>query len=189
MIQQSNNDDKNDLSPNQQLPPKLNIQQIIQSNSQTMETQLFQVILSDNKKVTNELRIQLHTIEQLHNDNKSLKSKLNKIFKESQFCLDRDELHMKRNVALNRENKRLKEKIAELNKYIHESSRKFQEDKQKMMLSHQEEKEQLLWQHEKQNIEAVKIQTRFDQQRKECKWLNDENIRLEKLLRSQQETR
>ncbi len=147
-----------------------------------IENELFQVILTDNKKITKELRTQLDTIEQLQTENETLKTKLNKIFQESELCLNRDELHLKRNVALSRENKMLKDKIGQMTKQIQESTTKFQLEKEQMSQSFGEEREHLLYQHDKLHMNSIRLQTQLNQQKKECKWFNSENKRLERLL-------
>jgi len=80
------------------------------------QSDILQKLLLDNKVMVQELSIQLSMIQKLENEKKDLSNHLQAVRRESSLCLNRDELNIKRNTALVRENRLLKEKCEHLQK-------------------------------------------------------------------------
>jgi hypothetical protein len=78
------------------------------------QSDILQKLLLDNKVMVQELSIQLSVIQKIENEKKDLSNHLQAVRRESSLCLNRDELNIKRNAALVRENRLLKEKCEKL---------------------------------------------------------------------------
>ena len=147
-----------------------------------IEAQLLQAILSDNKKLTKQFKVQLDTIEKLQNDNETLKKRVNDIFMESSLCIDRDEMNMKRNVLLLRENKELKQRVKELSHELYQLKHAFQNEVENMKQSFDQQCEEMIWRNDRLDMNVIKLQSDLEQSNKDKKWLYDDNKRLKRLI-------
>ena len=142
-----------------------------------LESQLLQTLLSDNKKVSHELEIQLETIETLQKQNDYLKQQMNDMYVESTLYLERDELNMKRNASLIRENKELKRKVKELER----TKKEFEERLRSMKQDCESQKKDIIWNNETLDMKVIKLEADLRQSDKEKRWLLDEIKRLKEL--------
>jgi hypothetical protein len=143
-----------------------------------MKSKLLNEILLDIKTISKEYKIQLDTLESLQNENESLKKRFNQMFRESSLCVERDEMHMKRNVVLVRENKELKGKVNDLTMQMEAMKQKIHKQNEKK----EQDNDGILWQCERLDMKVIKLQADLNESQKEKKQWIDENKRIRKLI-------
>lgn len=143
-----------------------------------MKSKLLNEILLDIKTISKEYKIQLDTLESLQNENESLKKRFNQMFRESSLCVERDEMHMKRNVVLVRENKELKGKVSDLTMQMEAMKQKIHKQNEKK----EQDNDGILWQCERLDMKVIKLQADLNESQKEKKQWIDENKRIRKLI-------
>jgi len=152
------------------------------------QVELLHKILHDNKKITKELKIQLDIIENLERDKTTLTKKFHTIQREAELCKKRDELNARRNAALVRENKLLKQKYEEISLDKMNNQMSLEKEIASVQSSYEERLEDMEWSNDRLGIDIVAKDAKLEKIRKGCKQLVDKNKRMRKMLLSQSAT-
>jgi hypothetical protein len=84
------------------------------NQSKIKQEHLLEKILFDSNVIAEELRIQLEVIQRLENEKIDLSQHLRSVHREASLCKERDELNIKRNAVLVRENRLLRTNVERL---------------------------------------------------------------------------
>ena len=134
---------------------------------------LLNKVLEDNKTIAKELEIQLAFVETLQRENIALSNTLEKARREGMLNHRRDELNMKRNVSLIRENKFLRERLDALSIQKEKLISEFNLSRNQMKGDFSKERENLKWKIEHLEIEIATACSKSKAMEKTCKQLRD----------------
>jgi hypothetical protein len=127
----------------------------------------------DNKKIAKEFELQLAVVEKLQKENNSLSSALEKARRDGMLNHNRDELNMKRNVSLIRENRFLRERLEVISMEKEKVISEFSGSRARMQDDFNRERENLRWRRDKLEIELATVGAKVKAMEKACEHLRE----------------
>ena len=152
-------------------------------DQQSTQLELLQNLLSDNKALTKEAKLQLSLVENLEREKKAKTNELRNIQREAQLCKERDDLNARRNTALARENRLLRQRCDEISTEKMRMQKTLEEKIVSMEASYEEQLEDAGWANDRLGIDIVVKETKLKKIQKDCKHLVERNRQIRKLIK------
>lgn len=132
-------------------------------------------LFAQNKLLAQELKSQLDLNQQIEEDKNKYLLKLEKIKRDFELCNSRDEINIKRNAALSRENRLLQEKCSQL-KIENEAIRKeMEKSMEAQRVAFEERLEQIEYMNYRLDIDLIAKDAKLQNAQKVCCHLQREN--------------
>lgn len=132
-------------------------------------------LFAQNKLLAQELKSQLDLNQQIEKEKNQYLLKLEKMKRDIELCISRDEINIKRNVALSRENRLLQEKCSQL-KIKNEALRKEMEKSMKAQrVAFEDRLEQIEYMNYRLDIDLIAKDAKLQNAQKVCCHLQREN--------------
>ena len=158
------------------------------NQSNTKQDDLLKKILLDSKVIAEELRIQLGVVQMVGNEKKNLSNRLRTVQREASLCKERDDLNMKRNTALVRENRLLRERCEELAGENVGFKKEADECVASMTRLNEDRLQEVQWANEQLGIHLIVKDTKLKISQKMGKNLLERNESMLKVLRGKAST-
>ena len=153
-------------------------------DNESNHLELLHKLFTDNKVLTKEFKIQLDVVEKLEKENKALTADLRNIQREASLYKERDDLNVRRNAALARENRLLKERCGEIATEKKKMQVSLQDKIMSMQASYEEQLEQVGWNNDRLGIDITVKETKLQKLQKDCKLLVQKNKRIRKIMQN-----
>jgi hypothetical protein len=154
-----------------------------EEQSKSTQLDFFKILLSDNKALAKEAKVHLSIVENLEKENKSLSNDLRNFQREAELCKQREELSTRRNAALVRENRLLKQNFEQIVIEKKRMQEHLEGKVSEMKAMHATKLEDAGWANERLEIDLVVKETKLKQVEKNCKHLLEKNRQIRKLVR------
>lgn len=154
-----------------------------EEQSKSTQLDLFKILLSDNKALAKEAKVHLSIVENLEKENKSLSNDLRNFQREAELCKQREELSTRRNAALVRENRLLKQNFEQIAIEKKRMQEHLEGKVSEMKAMHATKLEDAGWANERLEIDLIVKETKLKQVEKNCKHLVEKNRQIRKLVR------
>jgi len=128
--------------------------------------------VSNNKRINDEMKLQLDLIEVLENEKKSLIEQMKQFRREIKLCIESNKLSTRRNVSLIKENKELRQNNDALSQEIQTIKALFEKNSTVAKASFDDRMENVIWNYRNQTESIVKKNAQLDQSRKQVKRLS-----------------